>query len=79
METAEVLPEIKKLMTIKDACAITGMSDYFLYQRIRRNKGPKVIRFGRYFRIHPDDFRRWLDNPDHTQPRTGPGAPRRKK
>lgn len=78
METAEALPEIKKFMTVQEVSEIVGISDDYLYKQIKRNKGPRVTRFGRLFRIHPDDFRRWIDNPAKTVPRTGPASPKRK-
>lgn len=79
MEIAEALPEIKKLMTVKEACALVGISDDHLYKMIKRNKGPRTTRFGRLMRIHPDDFSRWIADPGRTLPRTGPSAPKRKK
>ncbi len=79
MESAAELPEIKKFMTVRDACQLVGVSDDTLYKMIGRNKGPRTTRFGRILRIHPDDFRRWIEDPNRTLPRTGPGGPKRKK
>lgn len=46
-------------ISVKEAAATIRMSKEYLYQLIRRKKGPPVRRFGRTIRVPINEFMTW--------------------
>lgn len=60
-QKAAELPPVKKLITLKDICDITGMTDKWFYQLIKDGKFPEAIKLGRSSRWIADEVAHWLN------------------
>jgi excisionase family DNA binding protein len=54
-------PGIPLFVTVKQAAYLAQISPTFIWQAIRRGKGPPVHRVGRVIRIHRDELTKWIE------------------
>jgi excisionase family DNA binding protein len=61
MQSDQVNPPPRLLLTIPQAARSLGISRAMLYALIAKRKGPPVVRLGRSVRVSVTSLRRWIE------------------